>query len=715
MNRFLERLYEKPQLKELKDWGDEFWKSYAEKKVENFAQQGYEDKGCGHIERIISNVGELLENYCQILYKLNHTKDDSNPIFNSGKKFEEYFIDHLEPNLVMFYTATILHDIGMNFPGIFKALKKVIDTVGESALHIGEIIHNYHHYSSFIILLEIKHIADLEKKLKMTDRFLDKIKKNITNDKKVEEIIKENEDKISKKCPFLANIPVNVKTQSIRVLLELYIHLQGIYIEYFSRPGKNGFKEKEFFVILAILCLLHKEVNPENIQSILRKFRPHHEETVHDFNKWWDFFNRAREWTETAPQWLPGILGTGEKDIFPGLITLKKFPGKKLNLLLVEALLQYGDKTEITIARLARNPKACGEKIQGARIPLEDFMDDIEWDNKKGFICTNMAKRIISDFARFRACRFIPIFLVKVEHDSEVYPRRLDVIMHYFRFANDEDVFQVLRYHNEKDFYDLKFLEVIRIHIPILLCYFEEKNKLKPIKGKEERQGPKENPLLEIKFRKMEHQFPNLINELKKLITDSSGIIENGRSNLATIRSKLSEYQSGNSHDEFNALINDLVEDLENQKLNRKGSKKVTSNRLLRLSYTLKKQLIAFLESYISTTQEKKETNHPTEDRIYGLEKKLEGMLSDFPDTSKGLKVLQDTIEDTDDIIPLENLFPYTPQNKEAIFKFSQSILNPEIKNKAIGRKKVFYESCDLIVPSSFELVAILNLFLEEE
>ena len=147
MNRFLERLYKEPQLKELKDWGDEFWRSYAEKKAENFAQQGYEDKGCGHIERIISNVGELLENYCQILYRLNHAKDDSNPIFNSEKEFEENFTDHLEPNLVMFYTATILHDIGMNFPGIFKALEKVIANVGESALHIGEIIHNYHHYS----------------------------------------------------------------------------------------------------------------------------------------------------------------------------------------------------------------------------------------------------------------------------------------------------------------------------------------------------------------------------------------------------------------------------------------------------------------------------------------------------------------------------------------------------------------------------------------
>jgi len=36
-------------------------------------------------------------------------------------------------------------------------------------------------------------------------------------------------------------------------------------------------------------------------------------------------------------------------------------------------------------------------------------------------------------------------------------------------------------------------------------------------------------------------------------------------------------------------------------------------------------------------------------------------------------------------------------------------------RKKTEGVKKVFYETGDLIVPSSFEVMTILNLFYEEE
>lgn len=591
MNDFLDYLYEKEELKNFHYWGSQFWKSYAAKRESNFAQQGYEDKGCGHIKRIISNAGDLLQNYCNCVM-------DKKP----GKDVETTFRDHLEPNLIMFFTAVYLHDIGMNFPGIFEALKEVLSSKGEGALHISEIIHNYHHYGSFIVLLELNNI-EINVKEKtgkpVEDNTFERIVEKFNNEEiaNLDDIFKEIEISVEE-CPYLRNIPGNILDRNKRDLVKFKACLKEIYKKYFSNAN---FNDKEFFIILAILCLLHQEVNPDDIQSILRKFRPYHDETVRFFDKWWAFFNRAREWTVSAARWLPTKLDSSNKDIFPELITVKKDNGgkkSKLDLLLVEALLQYGDKTEITIARLSRNPRDCGvgkeENDNSSFIPLENFKNDIKWDNKKGFMCTNMAKRIISNFARFRACRFIPLFLVKVDPDAGTDPPRLDIVLHYFRFSNDKEVFPILRYHNEKDFYDLKFLEIIRVHIPVLLCYVQE--------------GIKSNQLLDIKFSKMEEPFP-----------------------------------------------------------------------------------------------------------IAGLSEERENMLSPFPDTRAGIKIIRDTIKESGDNVPSEDLFPYTSQNREAIFAFSQSILNPEAKHKTLGRKEVFYESCDLLVPSSFELMAVLNLFMEEE
>lgn len=1021
MNKFLESFFkksnEKPELEKLEklqEWGKGFWSSYAEERKSKFAQQGYEDKGYGHIERIISNVGELLQNYCEALYELNFGKGNNGETSKSRKDFESEFLAHLEPNLIMFYTAAYLHDIGMGFAGIFEALEKIIKGGGESALHVSEIIHNYHHYTSFIVLLEMSYIniKEIEQELKKSPAELEAM---------IEKFVNEKASDILKDSHYLNNIPDNIKIQSIGSLVRLKIILKDIYNEYFIKvPTKNGFKdENEFFVVLAILCLLHKEVNHEYVKSIIRNFKDDHKETIDHFNKWWEFLNRAREWTKTAPRWLQEKLSQDGKkeDIFPELITCKsknspekepeKHREKKLDLLLVEALLQYGDKTEITIARLSRYPKVAENdqtkeetEITIARLarepiaaendqteenpdekflelPLRNFIKDIEWDNKKGFICTDMAKRVISNFARFRACRFIPLFLVRIENDIDAKPPCLDISMLYFRFPNDEEMFQVLRYHNEKDFYDLGFLEVIRVHIPILLYYPGEEIKKNPLldikfrkleyrfpglddelkelmvyfldteKGKTILQGvidkePFEHPLynskdklekyiegfldtergeefrqkvkslkpeqkdpkklkedlkerfasiLETTKRKAivqsaikgqfpKHQFQELSGDLKKLLIDfvegfnettvsrepekigsaesdnelekrfenligtkkgkqffqaainkeSDGhkfygldneqkklfmafretkackeILENvidkesNQPKFQDLNTRLKDlfvdfivvkigreifsaklqmdYLSRDLDNEIKNLILDFIKDLEEEKTAQKYIEKEIRNQFFQLDYEQKKQLIEFLRrlkdtekleialnnsieyrfynledkrkqelidfldhleekedipgstntqaSYDLSDEQKKQlvdfiTGFRDEDifegnQLYGMDEKAEKMLFGFSDTLKGLELLQRTIEESKDEVVLEDRFPYTARNRKAIFEFSQSILDPEIKNKVSGRKKVFYETSDLVIPSSFELMAVLHLFLEEE
>jgi hypothetical protein len=172
---------------------------------------------------------------------------------------------------------------------------------------------------------------------------------------------------------------------------------------------------------------------------------------------------------------------------------------------------------------------------------------------------------------------------------------KMDIVFHYFRLDNDEDIFRILRYHNEKDFYDLGFLEVIRTHIPMLMVNISEGIVLKA------------NPVLDINFKKEEHPLNDLTN--------------------------------------------------------------------------------------------------------------LEERLKNFDETRNGIKQIGESIEreKLKENIDPANRFPYTPQNRKAIVKYSKSILDPEEKKKTEGVKKVFYETGDLIVPSSFEVMTVLNLFYEEE
>ncbi|MCU0288196.1 MAG: hypothetical protein MUF15_17595 [Acidobacteria bacterium] len=73
-----------------------------------------------------------------------------------------------------------------------------------------------------------------------------------------------------------------------------------------------------------------------------------------------------------------------------------------------------------------------------------------------------------------------------------------------------------------------------------------------------------------------------------------------------------------------------------------------------------------------------------------------------------GIAFLQEKLDEAGNK-RLEERFPYTPQNREAIIEFSRSI------KKKKDNKELFFKSSGLIIPPSFDLMAILNLFQQEE
>jgi hypothetical protein len=350
-------------------------------------------------------------------------------------------------------------------------------------------------------------------------------------------------------------------------------------------------KFTDFKVILAILCLLHKEIDHDYVHNILKNFKKGNANLIdiEVFNKWWSYFERAKLWTEKICR----RFSRDNSSVLPDCDDAELMRNKSdemIDLSLVEALLQYGDKTEITFARLARKP------VEYDKVPLEDFLEDTKHDDKKGYMCTDMTQRVISDFARFRACRFIPVRLINVEKSKKTTSPGLNIIINYLRFTGDDDLFKLIRYHNEKDFFDLSFLRVIRFHIPTLIkfCSYKRNNPIIYILRLTFKKD-------ELPIRDEEHLRGYI--ECVKEILQKEGI----------------NYQS-------------CIEGLE--------------------------------------TQASSKTPH---------------------------------------------IFPYTQQNRQAIEKFSQTILNPEERNKGKRSQKVFYETCDLEVPASFEVMAILNLFMEEE
>lgn len=558
MNKFLKDLFEGKELQQLTDWSENFWK-YDQKNLKiQFAQQGYEDKGFGHIQRIIANVGELLENY----FKLPH---DVQPNTKNKDEFCTAMKEDFRYNLILFYVAAHLHDIGMKFPGIFESLSEYIGEQSQNPLHIGEIIHDYHHYTSFIILMEMSCNVSFDKKSIKKRPYLQYIKGG--------ELIKSAIEDLKGLNKCLAHI--HSKMNMVKFIPEL----------------------KDFKVILAILCLLHKEVNEEYVRSILKNLKGNEVNSVDTFNKWWGYLERSTRWTDKIFQRFSRndnskVFGINDHELIIIKNTSNNNSGNQcqiLDLLLVEALLQYGDKTEISIARIARKPAGYRQ------IPLKNFYEDCAFDNRDGYICTNIKQRIISDFARFRACRFIPVIIIKVERASEHDDKGLDIVIHYLRFEEDDDVFKLIRYHNEKDFFDLHFLRVIRFHLPVIIHLLKE----------------------------------NGVESLKKIQKKSI------------------------------------------------------------FSLTFKKK-----EHYIR------------------LEKEIFELSKSFKDTKNGLKEILNIWKDCKD---KENFFPYTRKNRKAIRKFSQSLLNREERNRRKDSQKVFYEMCDSIVPASFDIMAVLNLFVEEE
>ena len=643
-------------LSELDKWSQEFWKIDEGEINTIFAQRGYEDKGYGHIERIIANVGDFLEMYFKSLYELEKE--------NNGKNGEKEFFKGLKGKfkhtLILFYVAAHLHDIGMNFPGIFEALSRFVEAGGKNALHIGKIIHDYHHYASFIILMEMSSMETLKQE-------------NIT------------------KRPYLANIPQNSVEKAIEDINKLNKIVYKIYDNFFAKQfsefdEENG--ERHFKVILAILCLLHKEVNNDHIRKIFKKFREKEiAKPIESYNRLWSYLERARQWTDrTHQRFLRNKIScdlpeSNDYEVLgvPG--------GSILDPLLTEALLQYGDKTEITIARLARQP------VGYHGMPLKIFRDDTQYDYQKRSICTEMAQEVISNFARLRACCYLPVLLITVDKTSngnesnQNSSPEFNVVIHYLRFDGDEGMFKMIRFQDEKDFFDLQFLHVIRFHLPLIihLCG-----------GKSSR-----NPIFSFKFKKKEHLFGDK-NDLGKLFKAKNFPFE--LKNHVHLK-ELLETMS-------NLLDVDKPETLD------KMIKSLDESNIFPKTLSSYHGLIGFLEKLTNKNREEKFQDFLN--KLTAELKKEDGSIlfaDDFPDTLRGLNFLIKTIhEDKSKGIPPKERFPYTPLNRKAIdeaYRFYQLRLESEGGGKEVG--KIFYETCDLTVPANFEIMAVLNLFWEEE
>lgn len=731
-------------LETLEEWSKKFWKINPQEAPVIFAQRGYEDKGCGHINRILANVEDLLDKYGSVLYRLNFPDEKKNGT-KSKEDFITEFYQDLESHLILFYVSTHLHDIGMRFPGIFKALSDLTAGGASHALHIGRIIHDYHHYSSFIVLLELYNFC------------------KPSNQKSHGE---KTSDKTENLCPYLSLIKQATQEQnSIELLPDLFKYLENIYN---CSTIKSFFKEKEeFFVTLAILCLLHKEVDPDYVQSILRKYKTeHHRQTIlRYFNKCWNSLNIAEAWTKSILKEIPEINNLYKTFSGNNEFILREQNGNRiLNLFFVEALLQYGDKTEITIDRLVREhewEQENGENSSNSKIPLQRFIEDSEYDNRKGFICTDISQRIISSFARFRACRFIPLALVEVQELVADNNGKLAIIFHYLKFPNDQDVFRIIRYHNEKDFYDLGFLDIIKIHIPVILSHYQYR----------------ENPIMDIVFKKREHQLLSLEDMQEKLLANLKRILRETQKNEEEVQ----HYTPG-MVDTRIQLADFLKTKSLRQILKQAIEENSTSNNLMKnIEVKLKQQLFSFLDThfkkipldYHTGNSEKKEEVLPKEMEqllpkwlnfikkkdlikekdignippvhlmntfyiqlrigfIYFLESEEDEtgenyyifaddnndflkLLDQNKEIRKGINHLREAIyKESITWVNPKNHFPYTPHNTEAIREFSASILDPGKRKKTESAKKVFYETSDLVVPTCFETIAILNLFNEE-
>jgi hypothetical protein len=789
MNEFLKDIYEgESTLGKLEDWTRDFWELDESNADPIFAQKGYEEKGCGHIERIISNVGEFLEKYFSKLGELNGVNIK---IESERKEFFKKMKTIFKPSLVLLYVAIYLHDIGMRCPGIFKALSRFVKGGGENALHISKIVHEHHHYASFIILMELTESDTLNE---------------------------DNRDQFA----FLSQIPAERFRKVKDYLNRLNVILEEVannicFNPYFGVTEKSR-RQRDFKVIYAILSLLHKEVDVNSLRSILKQFQQNskisYARTIESFNKWWGNIERGRKWNERTRQRFFRAGGNGElpadKDYEVLMIGNSSEEFGALDLLLIEALLQYGDKTDITIARLAREHEGY------YKIPLDVFCDDIEYDNKNYSMCNKMAQQVVSDFARLRACSFIPVLLITIDGNDEKSEKspdniitkpfpELNIVIHYLRFENDEDIFRFVRLQDEKDFFDLQFLDVIRFHIPLTLRLASDKNE------------SFKNPVFNINFKKEEHQIgerdelaklfkvypyaiesmedlcrllerlyliPRDLGELQK-IADEKFCIESavnlktndvkniirvlpsicsGRENLINL---LREFRLNRDKEEFfsgfkihlGKIKNEIAEKKklvcrmaylmligmfyhfgldENTRKEEllkqwKDGDIVDNNiweeaflKILPFSFENRQELTEFMGMVVSELRKHFKEDVKVNDsiefqklssiksRLMKSKAPIVGAIKEFPDTVRGLNRLIKKIEDR--AKNNKDPFPYTAVNRRVIddaYQFYRDQLKKELKERK--QPAVFYETSDLIVPASFEILAVLNLFFGAE
>lgn len=471
----------KKSLTELEEWNRGFWLLKKSDIDAVFAQKGFEDKGFGHSERIIANVSLFLDKYITTLMGISKLN-----VFDSSVK--NRYRDEFKHTYLLFYSLAHLHDIGIKCAGIYEALNKLINAGGDLALHVGEIIYDYHHYSTFIVLLEISPL------------FIESVPQNLEEDIDLNVILEST--------TYLKKLYEITKDDEIKYLFTLRNKIIAIFDDYFKDDFIGKVNIEDFFILLALLSLFHKSTKYEFCQSILRKLTGGKQDKLEKITQWWDFFKRSETWTNELKKKMPK---PGEKPII-GLFSgwkniIIERNGNYLNLVLAEALLQYGDKTEISIARLARpitikkdsNEKNSQNSTNSNEvIPLEEYIKNIEYDNIDGLICTDMAQRRISQYARYRACRFIPVLYVDVDEDPQYV---VNVIIYYMRFKGDREIFRLLRYKNEKDFYDLDFLNNIQVHLYMMFSLRELSKKMNSKKHLE-------SGFLKLKLLKKEDNFP---------------------------------------------------------------------------------------------------------------------------------------------------------------------------------------------------------------
>lgn len=540
-----------PRYRPLEDWSKELWKSVesSTSKELRFIQQGYEQKGIEHIQQIIENVDLLLVEYCR-----NEPYGEQGWFPRSHEK-EKQVADLLKPNLQLFHVVAHLHDIGMVFPGIFKPLSDLVPTGGREPLHIGEIVHRSHHYATFIIMMEL-FWAPMDNSKPSNDSWMN-------STKYLKHLVRRNGGDIVHSLSKLSKV------------------LEGMRAESFKSMERD-----EFLPLLALLCLYHKEHDAATLDSIVRHLEPNAPLEGHGWQgllsslrKWQAQFDRARTWQENAIRWhreQHNVLARASD------YELREIGGRMIDILLVEALLQYGDKTDISVTRLHRS--ASGDS------PLKSFLRAIENDEREGHLCTEIARNVLSPFARYRASRFLSVLSVKPRRAK---PDRVDVVIHYWKPEElDDDTFRLIRHHSERDFVDLGFLDVVRFHFPMLIHEFHLRNR-KGIRS--------EPPVLELRFLY-------------------------GVDNKVSPRTRMQE---------------------------------------------------------------------PEEEAVSLVEAKSR----EVRERHKGISTS----------------FPFTSENKRALRSYSPSPRHRMSSNRPPTPEKAFYETPDYLIPGSFEILAILNVFLDLE